>query len=58
VSTPKQWSVNRHLPGGRYGSITIRLNDEPVAKMWGDTPKALRLAKRIVAALKAADDER
>jgi len=55
MSKPKQWTVNHHLPGGRYGSISIRLNDEPVAKMWGDTPKMLRLAKRIVAAMNADD---
>lgn len=42
------WSVHHHLPGGRYGKISIRFDDESVAHMVADNDEKLALAKRIV----------
>lgn len=42
------WTVNHHLPGGRYGKITIRFDDASVAHMVADNDANLALAKRIV----------
>lgn len=53
--SPPRWTVDHHLPGGRYGCIMIKLDDENVARMCHDTPEMLAMAERIVAAMNAKE---
>jgi len=45
------WSVRHHLPGGRYGKISIQRRGESVARMVADNDEMLAIAQNIVAVL-------
>jgi hypothetical protein len=47
------WSVRHHLPGRRYGKITIQRRGESVAHMVADNDEMLAIAQNIVAVLNA-----